>query len=222
MILINWDLLLPIGQQNLIRYNNPLINLSLTMNSGHFASTADQIDALLPQTQCGLCGYKACRPYAEAIAQGVADINQCSPGGQAAIVSLARLLGREPIPLNPAFDGEQPRQVAVIDETECIGCTRCIPACPVDAIIGASKQMHSVIPGECTGCKLCVVECPVDCIAMLPRAGSDYEPNQARKRYQAKLMRLADLEAKKLERMQKQKQLLAKIKQDKTSQSDLK
>lgn len=183
------------------------------MNSIHFAPITDQIDALLPQTQCGLCGYQGCRPYADAIARGMADINQCAPGGRAGITALANLLGRKVIPLNPAFGDEQPRLLAVIDEAECIGCTRCIPACPVDAIIGASKQMHSVIAGECTGCKLCVVECPVDCIEMQPATGINYDPNQARKRYQAKLQRQAALEAKKLERIQKQKQLLAKIKQ---------
>lgn len=132
----------------------------------------DQIDALLPQTQCAQCGYPGCRPYAEAIAAGDADINQCPPGGEAGIRALADLLGREPKPLNPENGIEQPRRVAVIDEEICIGCTLCIQACPVDAIVGASKQMHTVIESECTGCDLCLPPCPVDCIDMV-------EPNAA-------------------------------------------
>lgn len=127
----------------------------------------DQIDALLPQTQCGQCGYPGCRPYAEAIAQEQADINQCPPGGEAGIRALADLLGREAKPLNPENGEEQPRRVAVIDEAACIGCTLCIQACPVDAIVGASKQMHTVIEQECTGCDLCLPPCPVDCIEMV-------------------------------------------------------
>jgi len=127
----------------------------------------DQIDAVLPQTQCGQCGYPGCRPYAEAIARDEADINQCPPGGEAGIRALADLLGREPKPLNPDNGEEQPRRVAVIDETACIGCTLCIQACPVDAIVGASKQMHTVIAAECTGCDLCLPPCPVDCIQMV-------------------------------------------------------
>lgn len=130
---------------------------------------ADQIDAVLPQTQCGRCGYSACRPYAEAIARGEADINQCPPGGDSGIRALAELLGRKPKPLNPKHGAvsKQP-MVAWIDEAACIGCTRCIQACPVDAILGAAKQMHTVIRAECTGCELCIEPCPVDCIHMLP------------------------------------------------------
>lgn len=127
----------------------------------------DQIDALLPQTQCAQCGFPGCRPYAEAIAAGEADINQCPPGGEAGIRALADLLGREPKPLNPDNGVEKPRRVAVIDEQACIGCTLCIQACPVDAIVGASKQMHTVIAAECTGCDLCLPPCPVDCIDMV-------------------------------------------------------
>jgi electron transport complex protein RnfB len=127
----------------------------------------DQIDNLLPQTQCGQCGYPGCRPYAEAIARDEADINQCPPGGEAGIRALADLLGREPKPLNPENGEEQTRRVAVIDEATCIGCTLCIQACPVDAIVGASKQMHTVIEQECTGCDLCLPPCPVDCIEMV-------------------------------------------------------
>ncbi|WP_018863762.1 MULTISPECIES: electron transport complex subunit RsxB [Thioalkalivibrio] len=125
----------------------------------------DQIDALLPQTQCGQCSYPGCRPYAEAIAAGEADINRCPPGGQATVQALADLLDREPTPLE---EEEQEKAVAVIDENICIGCTLCIQACPVDAILGAAKQMHTVIEEECTGCELCIEPCPVDCISMVP------------------------------------------------------
>jgi electron transport complex protein RnfB len=128
----------------------------------------DKIDALLPQTQCGQCSYPGCRPYAEAIAAGEADINQCPPGGETTIIALADLLGRDPKPLNPEHGAEKPKMVAVIDEQTCIGCTLCIQACPVDAILGAAKQMHTVIAAECTGCELCLPPCPVDCIAMVP------------------------------------------------------
>lgn len=133
----------------------------------------DQIDALLPQTQCGQCGYPGCRPYAEAIASGAAEINQCPPGGEAGIRALAELLGREPVALDPERGVEKPLELAVIDEARCIGCTLCIQACPVDAILGASKQMHTVIAKECTGCALCLPPCPVDCIVMVaaPPAG---------------------------------------------------
>ncbi len=127
----------------------------------------EQIDALLPQTQCGQCGYPGCRPYAQAIASDEADINQCPPGGESGIQALADLLGREPKPLNPENGEEKPRTVAVIDEQVCIGCTLCIQACPVDAILGATKQMHTVIEDECTGCDLCLPPCPVDCIEMI-------------------------------------------------------
>jgi electron transport complex protein RnfB len=127
----------------------------------------DQINALLPQTQCAQCNFPGCRPYAEAIASGEADINQCPPGGEAGIKALADLLGREPIPLNPENGKEEERTVAVIDEEVCIGCTLCIQACPVDAIVGASKFMHTVIESECTGCDLCLPPCPVDCIEMV-------------------------------------------------------
>ncbi|MFT0213786.1 electron transport complex subunit RsxB [Pseudomonas sp. F1_0610] len=129
---------------------------------------ADQINQLLPQTQCGQCGYPGCKPYAEAIAAGD-KINKCPPGGEATIEALAELLGVDPEPLDAA-EGEKPEMVAYIREDECIGCTKCIQACPVDAIVGAAKQMHTVIISECTGCDLCVEPCPVDCIDMLPIA----------------------------------------------------
>jgi electron transport complex protein RnfB len=128
----------------------------------------DKIDALLPQTQCGQCGYPGCRPYAAAIANGEADINQCPPGGEATILALADLLDRDPKPLNPENGTIKPKMLAVIDEQRCIGCTLCIQACPVDAIVGAAKQMHTVIAAECTGCDLCRPPCPVDCIDMVP------------------------------------------------------
>jgi len=131
------------------------------------APLTDRIDALLPQTQCGQCHYAGCRPYAEAIAIGEADINQCPPGGEAGIRALATLLGREVKPLNPEHGVETPRTVAIIDEAVCIGCTKCIQVCPVDAILGAPQVMHSVLTDECTGCGLCLVPCPVDCIAMV-------------------------------------------------------
>ena len=136
-----------------------------------FASDEDLIEAidrLLPQTQCGQCNFPGCRPYAAAIASGIADINQCPPGGMDGIRALAELLGREPKPLNPAHGTEKPRVVALIVEEDCIGCTKCIQACPVDAIIGAPKRMHTVIASLCTGCELCLPPCPVDCIELVP------------------------------------------------------
>jgi electron transport complex protein RnfB len=128
----------------------------------------ERIDRLLPQTQCAQCGFPGCRPYAQAIADGRADINQCPPGGDAGVRALAALLGREPKPLDPDHGVEKPRRVAWIDERTCIGCTKCIQACPVDAIVGAPKLMHTVIAELCTGCDLCLPPCPVDCIEMLP------------------------------------------------------
>ena len=128
----------------------------------------DQIDKILPQTQCGQCTYPGCRPYAEAIAKGEADINQCPPGGEAVILALADLLGRDPKPLNEEHGEHKEKRVAVIDEQVCIGCTLCIQACPVDCILGAAKQMHTIIQDECTGCELCIPPCPVDCISMVP------------------------------------------------------
>ena len=129
---------------------------------------ADRINALLPQTQCAQCQYPGCRPYAEAIARGKANINQCPPGGDETILALANLLGREPLPLNAENGEQKPDRVAFILEETCIGCTKCIQACPVDAIVGASKRMHTVIADLCTGCDLCLPPCPVDCIEMRP------------------------------------------------------
>ncbi|WP_410505609.1 electron transport complex subunit RsxB [Janthinobacterium sp.] len=158
---------------------------------------ADQIEDLLPQTQCTKCGYDGCRPYAEAIAAGAADINQCPPGGAEGISRLAGLLGRKIIPLNPVHGHERPRAVAFIDESLCIGCTLCIQACPVDAILGAAKQMHTILPSLCTGCDLCVAPCPVDCIVMYPitdstgwDAWSAAQAAAARERHDFRALRL--------------------------------
>jgi electron transport complex protein RnfB len=127
-----------------------------------------RIDAILPQTQCRRCGYPACRPYAEAIARFDAAINRCPPGGEEGVRTLARITGHPELPLDPECGTEAPPQVALIDEDACIGCTKCIQACPVDAIVGANKLMHTVVADLCTGCELCVAPCPVDCIAMVP------------------------------------------------------
>ena len=165
---------------------------------------ADRIDALLPQTQCTRCGYPSCRRYAEAIAAGDADLNQCPPGGEAGILELAALLGREAKPLNPANGVEQDRRVAVIDEARCIGCTLCIQACPVDAIVGAARLMHTVVTELCSGCDLCVAPCPVDCIEMVPAKGADAfwdrpRADAARRRYERREARLAGERAKRAE-----------------------
>jgi electron transport complex protein RnfB len=159
-------------------------------------ASAAAIDALLPQTQCRKCGYDGCRPYAEAIAAGTADINRCPPGGDTGIRELAALLGVEPLPLDAECGAAGPRTVAVIDEAHCIGCTLCIQACPVDAIAGAAKLMHTIIRDLCTGCDLCIPPCPVDCITLVVRdpapdaAMLDKEAQQARMRYEARLRRL--------------------------------
>ncbi|TAM97685.1 MAG: RnfABCDGE type electron transport complex subunit B [Rhodanobacteraceae bacterium] len=137
---------------------------------------ADRIDAALPQTQCGRCGYPACRPYAEAIARGEAPINRCPPGGVEGVRTLARITGLPVSALDPGCGVEAPPRVALIDEEVCIGCTKCIQACPVDAIVGSSKLMHTVVADLCTGCELCVAPCPVDCIDMVPMPNA---PNRA-------------------------------------------
>jgi electron transport complex protein RnfB len=159
---------------------------------------ADRIEDLLPQTQCTKCGYPACRPYAEAIAAGSASYNQCPPGGAEGVARIAALLGKPVIPINPVHGLERERPVAVIDESACIGCTLCIQACPVDAIVGAAKQMHTVIASLCTGCDLCVPPCPVDCIDMQAAtpgrtgwdAWSQVDADAARARHDARTSRL--------------------------------
>ena len=151
---------------------------------------ARRIDALLPQTQCTKCGYAGCRPYARAIVEGEADINQCPPGGDAVVAHLARLLDRAPKPLNPANGEYRAPQVALIDEDICIGCTKCIQACPVDAIVGASKLMHTVIASWCTGCELCIPPCPVDCIALVA-VGVLPDADLSRERHDLRDARLA-------------------------------
>jgi len=128
----------------------------------------EKIDAILPQTQCGQCGFPGCKPYAQAIAAGRADINQCPPGDVEGIYKLAELLGVQPKPLNTSHGFPKPKAVAWIDERMCIGCTFCIQSCPVDAIVGAAKQMHTVIAAECTGCELCIAPCPMNCISLIP------------------------------------------------------
>jgi len=170
-------------------------------------SLIKQIDAILPQTQCGQCGFSGCEPYARAIVEKRADINQCPPGNDDGIRNIARLLGVNPKPLNTRHGIPKPRAVAVIDENLCIGCTFCIQACPVDAILGAAKQMHTVLSDECTGCELCVAPCPMDCITLIPAnlpcgspdtiaAEMKRKADQARIRYQSRQKRLALKKAK--------------------------
>jgi Na+-translocating ferredoxin:NAD+ oxidoreductase subunit B len=142
----------------------------------------DRIDALLPQTQCTRCGYEGCRPYAQALADGKAAINRCPPGGPGAIEALAALLGREPLPLDPACGSDADPGVAWIEQDACIGCARCLPVCPVDAIIGAQRYLHTVLERACTGCALCIASCPVDCIVMHPRSLGEPTPGPAENR----------------------------------------
>jgi electron transport complex protein RnfB len=158
---------------------------------------ASAIDALLPQTQCTRCGYPSCRDYADAIANGEANINQCPPGGTETIVALAKLTGRAPEPLNRENGIESAPTVAFIDEARCIGCTKCLPPCPVDAIVGAPRRMHTVVAELCTGCELCVAPCPVDCIVMIPLLQSPLpslvlpDASDSRVRYEAHNERVA-------------------------------
>ena len=159
---------------------------------------APGLNALLPQTQCTRCGYPVCLAYAEAIANEKADIDQCPPGGQAGVDALAGLLGRASKPLNAAFGIEANPTIAVIDEDVCIGCTKCILACPVDAIVGAAKRMHTVIATECTGCGLCIPPCPVDCITMVATSATPLARDEilerasvAKRRFEDRNRRLA-------------------------------
>lgn len=182
----------------------------------------DKINAILPQTQCRQCGFKGCRPYAEAIASGAADINQCPPGGEEGIIELSHLLSISYKPLNPQFGQHKPKAVAFIIENACIGCVKCIAACPVDAILGAAKFMHTVIASECTGCELCVAPCPVDCIAMKPLPTPiDKEPSHvraqkydraqlAKRRYEARCLRKEKENTEKAERAKQKRAELMK------------
>jgi Na+-translocating ferredoxin:NAD+ oxidoreductase subunit B len=164
-----------------------------------------RIDALLPQTQCTRCGYAGCSPYAAAIANGEAPINQCPPGGSATIDALAQLLNQPVLPLNPSNGVESPLRVAWIDEARCIGCARCLAPCPVDAIVGAQKYLHTVIADRCTGCELCLPPCPVDCIEMrVAPASAVNEPQLNRQRYMAHTARLSS------QAVERQRQLDAK------------
>ncbi|MGR8978568.1 MAG: electron transport complex subunit RsxB [Gammaproteobacteria bacterium] len=186
----------------------------------------DEINALLPQTQCGQCGFKGCRPYAEALAAGSADINQCPPGGEVGIRTLADFLGVAPKPLNPRYGQHKPKAAAFIIEEDCIGCVKCIQACPVDAIVGAAKLMHTVIASECTGCELCLEPCPMDCIVMKPLPLADASPGfsaslkyaqsaLAKHRYDCRTQRKEKEEADKLKQAREKKlALLAKLKKD--------
>jgi len=162
---------------------------------------AARIDALLPQTQCQRCGFAGCRPYAEALARGETEINRCPPGGLPVMQALAGLLGRSPLPIDAACGPVVPPQVAVIDEAACIGCAKCIEACPTDAIVGGRKWLHAVLSADCSGCELCIPPCPVDCISLAPAPGLPAEvPEGAtiaaraghyRALYEARLARLA-------------------------------
>ncbi|MGZ8136369.1 MAG: RnfABCDGE type electron transport complex subunit B [Methylococcaceae bacterium] len=182
------------------------------------SSLSEQINILLPQTQCGQCGFKGCRPYAEAIAEGLADINQCPPGGDDGIIDLANFLGVPPKLLNSDFGVHKPKQVAYIIEQDCIGCVKCVAVCPVDAILGAAKLMHTVIASECTGCELCVPACPVDCIVMKPakeNTGSLTSREKsalAKQRYEARCLRKETQAAEKAERARQKKAAIVKMK----------
>ena len=156
----------------------------------------EKINSILPQTQCGKCDFSGCKPYAKAIVEGRADINQCPPGGKTGILKISHLLKVEYKPLNESHGVSKPREIAIIEEDKCIGCTLCILACPVDAILGASKSMHTVISEECTGCELCIEPCPVDCIKMQAPDTEDNESIKynrssiARSRYEFKEQRI--------------------------------
>ena len=143
------------------------MEMSRGVDRGACRTLVEAIDALLPQTQCGRCGFEACLPYAEAMADGHAKINRCPPGGVDTIANLAALLGSAPLPLASECGDPQPRSIAVVDEKRCVGCARCLPTCPVDAIVGARRQLHSILATACTGCERCVGACPVDCIRLV-------------------------------------------------------
>lgn len=170
--------------------------------------SVNDIDALLPQTQCGECGYPGCRPYAEALAQGLAPINRCPPGGVETVKALGDLLHIDSSPyLQEALENTRHPATAIIREKECIGCTKCIQACPVDAILGSAKLMHTVISHECTGCGLCIEPCPVDCIELQEIPKPTYDPNLARQRFHTRKIRLLREEQEKQKRYRDHRQL---------------
>lgn len=173
----------------------------------------EALNNLLPQTQCGQCSFKGCRPYAEAILSGEADINQCPPSGDEGIVKIAAFLNVPAKPLNTQFGVHKPKSVAVIDEASCIGCVKCIAACPVDAILGSSKMLHTVISSECTGCELCIAPCPVDCISMQVLANQQLAPTNlhVKKRYENRLARTEKEAIEKAEKLRLQKERLRNI-----------
>ena len=179
-------------------FSAPASSTAISLPAFSSMSLADQIDALLPQTQCTRCGYPDCRAYADALAAGEAELNQCPPGGAEGVRRLAALLGHPVLPLNPANGEEGPRRLVFIAEAACIGCTLCIQACPVDAIIGAPKRMHAVVEPLCTGCELCIPACPVDCIKLEDAsagatgwaAWSPAQAEEARARYARRRARL--------------------------------
>ncbi|MDX2346717.1 MAG: RnfABCDGE type electron transport complex subunit B [Legionella sp.] len=175
---------------------------------------AKKLDAVLPQTQCGECGYPGCLPYAEALAHGKASIDNCPPGGLNTLKALGELLDIDPEPyFKKVEQATRPPQTAIIREAECIGCTKCIPACPVDAIIGTAKQMHSVLPHDCTGCGLCIEPCPVDCIDLVEIPEEVYNRETARTHFQAKKIReLRETQAK--EKLYQEKRRLIQNKKD--------
>lgn len=172
-------------------------------------ASVKEIDALLPQTQCGECDYSGCLPYAEALTQGTATINKCPPGGVATLKALATLLNIDATPyLDEVLTKTRAPSIALIREEECIGCTKCIKACPVDAIIGSGKLMHAIITHECTGCGLCVAPCPVDCIEMVTLPEPNYDKDLARQRFNAKQTRMLRDEHEK-QQAYREKRLLA-------------
>jgi len=183
------------------------------------------IDALLPQTQCGECGCSGCMPYAEALLQGGAPIDRCPPGGVATVKSLAELLNLDATPyLSAATVNTRPPAIASIREAECIGCTKCINACPVDAIIGSAKLMHAILTSECTGCGLCIEPCPVDCIELLPMEAPQYDKAIARDRFQARQIRQLSQQHEQEQRYREKRQLVTKNdnnnKQDKSAKQE--
>ena len=185
---------------------------------------AKDIDALLPQTQCGECGYPGCMPYAQALAAGVAPIDRCPPGGVPTVLALAQLLQVDATPFLAAADANtRAPSLAVIREAECIGCTKCIQACPVDAIIGSAKKMHSVLENDCTGCGLCVEPCPVDCIDLVTIPEAVYDKHRAREHFHARNIRLLR-EEQEQQQAYREKRMLAKQslgkQQDKQAKQD--